>query len=44
MVKDAKAGDSLFFEYSGHGGTAKDADQDEEDMQDETIWYFLCVY
>ena len=37
LVKDAESGDSLFFEYSGHGGTAKDTDGDESDLQDETI-------
>jgi uncharacterized caspase-like protein len=24
LIKDAKAGDSLFFHYSGHGGTEPD--------------------
>ncbi|ORX46395.1 hypothetical protein BCR36DRAFT_585213 [Piromyces finnis] len=37
LTKDAKAGDSLFFHYSGHGGTAKDKDNDEVDGFDETI-------
>lgn len=37
LVEGAQAGDSLFFEYSGHGGTAKDTDGDEQDSQDETI-------
>lgn len=37
LVEGAASGDSLFFEYSGHGGTAKDVDADEEDSQDETI-------
>lgn len=37
MVEGASSGDSLFFEYSGHGGTAKDTTGDEIDMQDETI-------
>ncbi|ORX67348.1 hypothetical protein BCR32DRAFT_330251 [Anaeromyces robustus] len=37
LVKDAKPGDSLFFHYSGHGGTAKDTDDDELDGFDETI-------
>ncbi|ORX67349.1 hypothetical protein BCR32DRAFT_109687 [Anaeromyces robustus] len=37
LVQDAKPGDSLFFHYSGHGGTAKDAETDEIDGFDETI-------
>jgi len=37
LVKGAKSGDSLFFHYSGHGGTAKDTDDDEVDGFDETI-------
>eukprot|EP00833_Pecoramyces_ruminatium_P000890 jgi/Orpsp1_1/1174922/evm.model.c7180000051971.1 len=31
LVQGAKSGDSLFFHYSGHGGTAKDTDGDEVD-------------
>jgi len=37
LVQDAKPGDSLFFHYSGHGGTAKDSETDEIDGFDETI-------
>ncbi|OUM65244.1 hypothetical protein PIROE2DRAFT_25262, partial [Piromyces sp. E2] len=37
LVQGAKSGDSLFFHYSGHGGTARDADGDEVDGYDETI-------
>jgi len=37
LVRGAKSGDSLFFHYSGHGGTAKDSDTDEIDGFDETI-------
>lgn len=33
----AKAGDSLIFHYSGHGGSVKDLDGDEEDGMDETL-------
>merc|ERR1711916_11436 len=39
LVDGAKKGDSLFFHYSGHGGTSKDVapDTDEADGQDETL-------
>jgi len=37
LVRGAKAGDSLFFHFSGHGGTFKDVDNDEHDGFDETI-------
>lgn len=37
LVDGAKAGDSLFLHYSGHGGTAVDTDGDEQDGHDETI-------
>uniref|UniRef100_I2CPA5 Metacaspase n=1 Tax=Nannochloropsis gaditana (strain CCMP526) TaxID=1093141 RepID=I2CPA5_NANGC len=37
LVEGATAGDSLFFHYSGHGGTARDLDGDEVDNFDETI-------
>jgi len=37
LSKDAKPGDSLFFHYSGHGGTARDKDEDEVDGFDESI-------
>lgn len=33
----AKAGDSLILHYSGHGGSVKDTDGDEEDGMDETM-------
>jgi hypothetical protein len=37
LVQDAKAGDSLFFHFSGHGGTTRDKDGDELDGFDESI-------
>eukprot|EP00903_Cladosiphon_okamuranus_P014401 g13369.t1 len=37
LVNGAKAGDSLFMHYSGHGGSVKDHTGDEEDMKDETM-------
>jgi len=37
LVDGAQPGDSLFFHYSGHGGTAKDTTNDEIDGFDETI-------
>jgi hypothetical protein len=39
LVEDARAGDSLFLHYSGHGGQTPDrgADGDEIDGMDETI-------
>jgi len=37
LTQDAKPGDSLFLHYSGHGGTAKDSENDEIDGFDETI-------
>lgn len=36
-MKGAKAGDSLFMHYSGHGGSVKDHTGDEEDNKDETM-------
>ncbi|KAF3491284.1 metacaspase CasB [Arthroderma uncinatum] len=38
LVKDARANDSLFFHYSGHGGQTADVDGDEEDGNDEVIY------
>ncbi|KAM5501342.1 Ca(2+)-dependent cysteine protease [Microsporum canis] len=38
LVKDARANDSLFFHYSGHGGQTADLDGDEEDGNDEVIY------
>jgi len=38
LVKDAKAHDSLFFHYSGHGGQIRDMDGDEVDGYDEVIF------
>ncbi|GAA6064128.1 hypothetical protein JCM10212_006767 [Sporobolomyces blumeae] len=38
LVRDARPNDALFFHYSGHGGTTKDYDGDEEDGRDETIY------
>ncbi|KAL9187784.1 hypothetical protein ACHAXT_006162 [Thalassiosira profunda] len=37
LRKGAQAGDSLIFHYSGHGGSVKDTDGDEEDGMDETL-------
>ncbi|KAI9296014.1 peptidase C14, partial [Neoconidiobolus thromboides FSU 785] len=37
LVEGAQPGDSLFLHYSGHGGSQKDEDGDEEDGFDETI-------
>ncbi|CAM9599946.1 unnamed protein product [Ectocarpus sp. 6 AP-2014] len=37
LVHGAKAGDSLFMHYSGHGGSVKDKTGDEEDNKDETM-------
>jgi len=37
LVEGAQPGDSLFFHYSGHGGTARDTENDETDGFDETI-------
>lgn len=35
LVSDAKAGDSLWFSYSGHGTQVVDTDGDEDDGYDE---------
>lgn len=37
LAEGAKAGDSLFLHYSGHGSHQKDTDGDEGDGEDETI-------
>jgi metacaspase-1 len=37
LVQNAKSGDSLFLHYSGHGGSQKDTNSDEEDGMDETL-------
>lgn len=37
LVKDAKAGDTLFFHYSGHGTTIKDTSKDESDGKDSVL-------
>ncbi len=37
LVKDAKAGDVLFFQYSGHGTFVNDTSSDESDRRDEVI-------
>jgi len=37
LTEDVKAGDSLFFHYSGHGGQEEDTTQLEEDGLNETI-------
>lgn len=38
LVKDARANDSLFFHYSGHGGQTPDKTGDEADGNDEVIY------
>ncbi|KAF9784616.1 caspase domain-containing protein [Thelephora terrestris] len=38
LVKDAKAHDSLFFHYSGHGGRLPDQKGDEVDGYDDVIF------
>jgi len=38
LVQGAKAHDSLFFHYSGHGGQVRDIDGDEVDGYDEVIF------
>lgn len=40
LVKDAKAGNRLFFHYSGHGSYQTDTNKDENDGKDEVI---CCV-
>lgn len=37
LVAGAQSGDSLFFHYSGHGGTQQDAGSDEVDGNDENL-------
>lgn len=37
LLNGVRAGDSLFFHYSGHGSQVHDQNGDEEDMLDETI-------
>ncbi|KAJ1661102.1 hypothetical protein IWQ61_000038 [Dispira simplex] len=37
LVNGSQPGDSLFFHYSGHGGTQRDTNGDEADGYDETI-------
>jgi subtilisin family serine protease len=39
-AKTLKSGDLFFLSYSGHGGTIRDINFDEDDLQDET-W---CLY
>lgn len=36
--KNAKAGDTLIFQYSGHGTYSRDKDNDEADKRDEAIY------
>ena len=38
LVNDARAGDTLFFMYSGHGGQLRDVSGDEDDGEDEVIF------
>jgi hypothetical protein len=37
LAKDVKAGDTLFFHYSGHGTTVKDKSGDESDGRDSVL-------
>eukprot|EP00588_Corethron_pennatum_P005794 CAMPEP_0194282024 /NCGR_PEP_ID=MMETSP0169-20130528/22183_1 /TAXON_ID=218684 /ORGANISM="Corethron pennatum, Strain L29A3" /LENGTH=347 /DNA_ID=CAMNT_0039027235 /DNA_START=44 /DNA_END=1087 /DNA_ORIENTATION=- len=37
LRRGAQSGDSLIMHYSGHGGSVKDEDGDEEDGYDETL-------
>ncbi|MCS5707364.1 caspase family protein [Candidatus Berkiella cookevillensis] len=37
LIKNAKAGDTLFFHYSGHGTYTRDLSLDEKDGRDEAI-------
>lgn len=37
LVCGAQPGDSLVFQYAGHGTQVKDTDGDEDDELDETI-------
>jgi hypothetical protein len=37
LVSNAQSGDSLFFHYSGHGGSQKAVNNDEVDGNDETL-------
>ena len=37
LNQGAKSGDSLIMHYSGHGGSVRDKDGDEEDGNDETL-------
>lgn len=37
LVYGAQPNDSLFFHYSGHGGSVRDRSGDEVDNYDETI-------
>jgi len=38
LVADAKAGDHMFFHFSGHGVQVVDVSGDEKDGYDEAIW------
>ena len=38
LVHDAQPGDSLVFQYVGHGGQVDDKDEDEDDKLDEVIY------
>jgi hypothetical protein len=37
LINNAKAGDELFFSYSGHGASRYDTNNDEVDKYDETL-------
>jgi hypothetical protein len=41
LLKKGKAGDMLFFHYSGHGGQLRDRNGDERDGRDECIYSCL---
>jgi hypothetical protein len=38
LITEAKEGDSLVFQYSGHGTSVRDNDGDEEDGRDEALY------
>lgn len=42
MLRQARPGDCLFVEYSGHGGSVQDVSGDEKDGRDECL--FPCDY
>ena len=44
LVADARAGDSLFFHYSGHGAQTQDWSGDETDGYNEVRRFYLFIY